>query len=289
MKNRTAFQESFDNGILSKIHFQNSQITKDFIAWLIPFINEEGENLELFKLDYKNFNEAINKYRWPLKGEGLDYRKTIDEFSKWRKALGSADHAQLLKTCKEILKWGGIKKAGKLETINNLRFFLDHLKMKLSQEEIIIYDLNPNFINSGFTKIYAALNDKFVMYDGRVGAALCYIIRSYLDSNNKNVVSENKTQLPSELKFGWAWGMGDIKTRKNRNPNNDKSSFEEFEEITERTRELHFLSNIKANWLLEIIAKNEKVLIPQANCHSEKVFALQTGLFVLGSKLPSIN
>jgi hypothetical protein len=204
--------------------------------------------------------------------------------------LESLEQAQLLKSCKKILKWGGILQVGRLEKINNLRFFLDHMNKKLSQEEIIIYDLNSSYISSGFTKIYAALNENFIMYDGRVGAALCYLIRSYLVrkySENKNNV--NTTKLPAELKFGWSWGMGDIGKRKNRNPNDDKSSFEKFEEITERNRDLHFISNIKANWLLNLIAENKKVIIPQADNHSEKVFALQTALFVLGEKIPSVS
>ncbi|HPI31206.1 MAG TPA: hypothetical protein PLB59_12940 [Bacteroidales bacterium] len=119
------------------------------------------------------------------------------------------------------------------------------------------------------------------MYDGRVGAALCYMIRTYLESENNNLTE--KKEHDDELKFGWNWGQGNPETRKNRDPNNRNSSLVKFEEITERNRELHFISNIKANWLLELIA--EKVEIPEIE-NKEKAFALQTAFFMLGEKIP---
>lgn len=281
------FQESFNNGILSKTQFQNSEITQDFIRWLIPFINGSENKLKLIDLHYggkyNNFNEAIYKYKWPLKSNGLNFKETTEKFAIWREKLKSSDQEQLLNTCKEILKWGRIPNHKKLESIKNLHFFLNHMNQKLSQDEIIIYDLNSSYINSGFTKIYAALNETFIMYDGRVGAALCYLIRSYLERDGKNKKAAIKTMLPAELNFGWGWGMGEVDKRKNRNPNSDKSTYEKFEEI-EKNRELHFISNIKANWLLEIIAQDKAVEI--IDC-TEKVFALQTALFVLGENLPS--
>lgn len=273
----TNYQKAFHGGKLSKTHFTDSEITLNFIDWLIPFI-EGTRNLSEINFDYKgqytNFSTIITGYNW----KNLNFGKTVEQFTTWRKDLESSNQDELLTTCSAILKWGGILQANRLEKIADLRFFLDNINAKLSKNEIIIYDLNPNFINSGFTKIYAALNEKFIMYDGRVGAALCYFIQSYLNSDV--YLNENKKEIPLELNFGWSKGMGE----KNRNPNATNSSFEKFEEITERNRELHFTSNIKANWLLETIAP--KVKLPEIK-NDDKVFALQTALFMLGEDVPT--
>lgn len=247
----------------------------DFIKWIIPFINEGGKKLEVIGFDnagkYDCFTKAIEKYRWPLNRNGLGFNETLELFKTWRNKLTDKDQHHLLKTCKEIFGWGGILKTESIEEIGDLNYFLKHMNQKLSQDEIIIYDLNPNYISSGFTKIYAALNENFVMYDGRVGAALCYFIRKYLEGKGEH-------KLPLELMFGW--GLG--RSEKNRNPSSETLRFKE---IT-ANRTIHFISNIKASWLLETIAKDKAIVIPIAKNPAEKVFALQTALFVLGEELP---
>jgi hypothetical protein len=110
------------------------------------------------------------------------------------------------------------------------------------------------------------------MYDGRVGSALCYLVKKYLEEKNINIV-------PKELEFGYGQGRSD---NKNRNPNNPNSTLH-FSDITS-SRRIHFVSNIKANWLLRSIA--EKVDLPGIASAYDKTFALQTALFVLGEKIP---
>ena len=58
-----------------------------------------------------------------------------------------------------------------------------------------------------------------------------------------------------------------------------------FKEITTH-RDLHFISNIKANWLLEYIAKDESIALLNIKEYPKRVFALQTALFVLGEEIP---
>ena len=280
----TTFQKKFDNEILSKTDLIDSEVTKEFVKWLIPFIGGE-RNLEEIGLHYngkyKNFIEAIEKYQWG-KGEWKDksFKNTFDRFNEWGKKLNAKNSTndELLKICIEILKWGGGAKLlnsnkKKLEKENLSDFFAKMNKIldrdKLA--EIKISDLNSKYISSGFTKIYAALNENFIMYDGRVGAALCYLIRFYLQENNK-------FELPYELVFGYGLAMG----KQNRNPNSAANKTILFKEISSH-RDIHFISNIKANWLLELIAN--QVTLPQIK-EKEKIFALQTALFVLGEDLP---
>lgn len=286
----TTFQEKFDNGILSKTHFQKSDITQSFIKWLIPFIDGKRNLSEIglqYNGKYKNFNEAIEKYQWG-KGElkDLSFKNTFDRFDEWGKKLNAKNstNEELLNTCVEILKWGGGAKLlnsnkTKLEK-ENLRIFFTKMNNIFEGDELTeikVSDLNPNYISSGFTKIYAALNENFIMYDGRVGAALCYLVRFYLQENNL-------LELPDELSFGYGLAMG----KQNRNPNSNTNKTIQFKEISSH-RNIHFISNIKANWLLEFIAKDTTVKITQTKEGTEKIFALQTALFVLGYDIPTVN
>jgi len=119
-----------------------------------------------FRLD-NGFQDAYNKFQ--------NFRTAI---------IKNNDTAR--KTCLTILKWGGVEAHNK-EKINNrpnLLEFLSTMKKVIEQDEIFVEDLNPNLINSGYTKIYTAVSEDFIMYDGRVGAALCFLVRCYLDEKD---------------------------------------------------------------------------------------------------------
>jgi hypothetical protein len=265
------YVNALQKGILSKEYFCNSDVTKKFIEWLLPFIEGKRKLSEIgFNYEFNDFDGAIDSYDW----KGIDFKKTVNRFKKWRTELQSSDQSELEKTCEMILKWGG---GGKLvsRTMEKLRQedvrnFLDRMNKIFDQDKIKIGELNPYYISSGFTKIYAASNEKFIMYDGRVGAALCYFIRNYLEENKID-------SLPDELIFGFGDGMGE----QNRNPNKKGVKPNLFKEISSN-RTNHFISNIKANWLLETMSFQ----VTFEEITDDKVFALQIVLFMIGKNLP---
>jgi len=270
----TDFQKSYKEGILSKDLFEKSNVTNDFIAWVTPFIDGRNtlKNLNLdYNGKYNSLNDAIDKYQWR---EDDSFEATYEKYTEWRKILKSGNDEDILDACLEILKWGGVvnKNEEKVKRRKNLNLFLTQMNSLIGQEEIIIDDLNPKHISSGFTKIYAALNEEYIIYDGRVGAALCYLIRCYLEQIGVK-------KLPAELLFGWGVGRGN-------NERDPKNKTIKFPEITQN-RTVHFISNIKANWLLSLIADNNSVAVSKANNRPKRIFALQSALFVLGQELPS--
>ena len=64
------------------------------------------------------------------------------------------------------------------------------------KDEIII-------MNSGFTKIYSLYINDFIIYDSRVGAALCYLVKLYC-------IEQKQGGVPSLLKFAY----GDARNRR---------------------------------------------------------------------------
>ena len=63
------------------------------------------------------------------------------------------------------------------------------------------------YMNAGWTKVYALMLDGFPIYDGRVGAAMGYLVQRYC-------VSARLCQVPTRLRFRWGAARG----RHNRNP-----------------------------------------------------------------------
>ncbi len=266
------FESAYQKGLLSKKLFLESKTTKEFISWLVPFIKGEKD---LRQIDYKycSFIEAINDYGYNKES----FNETYKMFEDYRNAYSTLTEEKLKDECIKILKWGGVmprnkKKIELKAKMGQLKEFLSNIYKIINSDEIIIDDLNTNFINSGFTKIYTAFYENFTMYDGRVGSALCYLIKNYL-------IEKNDNKLPIELIFGWGQGRSD---NFKRNPNIGSILFK-FPEITQN-RTIHFVGNIKTNWLLKKISEITELV--EYKDEQEKIFALQTALFVLGEKIP---
>ena len=91
-------------------------------------------------------------------------------------------------------------------------------------------------MNSGFTKIYSLYINDFIIYDSRVGAALCYLVKLYC-------IEQKQGGVPSSLKFAY----GDARNPEvNRNPNSDIYKFSKLDR-----GKIHIECNLKANWLLK--------------------------------------
>lgn len=266
----TDFANKFNEGILSKTLFLNSPETIAFIKWLGPFLSGEKSLMDL-GYSYKNFEDLIHQCKWPKKNPE-DFEKTYQRFASYREEFNTGNESMIRKNCFDVLDWGGVAATNKakIKIQPSMKTFIENVIALANQDKIIAYDLNPNYINSGFTKIYTASDEKFIMYDGRVGSALCYLILNYLDT-------KENPQLPEELKFGYGIGRGN----QERNPTINKQ-INIFPEIT-RDRNVHFISNIKANWLAEAIVKTHKLV---AGDDAKNIFAFQSALFVLGEETP---
>jgi hypothetical protein len=267
------FTEKLNQGILSKDLFLKSDVTQGFIKWLLPYIIED-KNLQKLGYSFKSFIDAVEKYEWGNGNQKDNFEKTYQRFFEVRNKYKNFTDEELKKKCLDILKWGGVLASNKdkIQVRADLREFLNKVIEQVNKNEIIIYDLNPNYINSGFTKIYTSIDENFQMYDGRVGSSLCYLIKNYLSENNI-------IELPPELLFAYGIGRG----QQNRNPSKKTDNIK-FPEITQN-RMLHFISNIKANWLLNNIAEKTEFL--NIECLHKKAFALQSALFILGVEVPT--
>lgn len=105
----------------------------------------------------------------------------------------------------------------------------------------------PYRMNAGFTKLYSLLTDNYIIYDGRVGAALGYLVSKYCINKPK--------RFTNHLKFAWgpAESAKSAKTKSRapyRNPSIKKIGLV-FPKLSNSKGADWAKWNIYANWLLE--------------------------------------
>lgn len=154
--------------------------------------------------------DALSKYSWA--GAGYEANKAVlESFSEGFKSIKNNNrhsahqietHAKLI--CIEILGWGGVRNPRTIEwlgmlaksckLLSTLRHATESLKMGHFNE----FSENGLLMNSGTTKIYSIFDsdEKLIIYDGRVGAALGYLATRYCEVDNIK-------SLPQSLKYAW--------------------------------------------------------------------------------------
>ncbi len=196
-----------------------------------------------------------------------------------------------------MLDWGGVLKRGvysnesKLTDIKKdigLVEYLRKVKSVLDSDLVAITDdyfvtcldgsRYPVIMNSGFTKLYSILVDDFVIYDGRVGAALGLLVTKWASDYSGR-------EIPYLLRFSYGNAASSDKCQNNkerRNPSNDKVIFQSlFHGEKEKRRVRHIQDNIKANWVIKEVLRisSENSLF---NRLGAPIRAFEAALFMIG-------
>ena len=124
-------------------------------------------------------------------------------------------------------------------------------------------------MNAGWTKVYALMLDGLPIYDGRVGAAMGYLVQRYC-------VSARLCQVPTRLRFRWGAARG----RHNRNPSTRSLRFPGLTATTPRT---WAECNLGAAWILGEVCREGRFggLVTH-----RQLRALEAALFMIGYELP---
>lgn len=243
---------------LSDIHLQN------FVNWIENKIDEPNSFIHKYEMlkPKKKWNcnsiyNAFEKYEW----SGKNFQESsilLNELSKGlQKSIVNRDEVPCKEYCLKILKWGGVSNGNK-DTIEGL-FLKGQLTDYFARMENLLnsntlYPNNVGFdkailMNSGFTKIYALFLYDFIIYDGRVGAALGLLVSNFC--REKELLN-----IPQSLIFAY----GDARPTKldtGLNRRNPSSDIYQFPKLSNNAIK-HTEYNLKANWLLkEIIEKTD--------------------------------
>lgn len=242
---------------------------------------------------------AFEQYEWRFSYQDSDTGKKIkgSTYSESEAALNdlqkrlifavaSGDNDSCFNVCSMILKWGGVlgseKKGNKkilLEMRDNLACYLAKARdyfngdsELVSRYQVVLGSGKTNLVmNAGFTKIYSLLCNEFIIYDGRVGAALGRLVVGFMQSQ-----SEKKyTEIPDGLDFYY----GNAKNNKvNRNPSVGSYKFKGLS----ASSPVHIRNNLKANWIVGALSlENSNGFSKQ----SAPTRAFEAALFMIGYRV----
>ena len=126
------------------------------------------------------------------------------------------------------------------------------------------------YMNAGWTKVYALMLDGFPIYDGRVGAAMGYLVQQYCTRIGLR-------QVPTLLCFRWGAARGEH----NRNPSMGSSL--RFPGLTAKAPRKWAECNVRAAWILsEVCGEGRFGDLPPGR----RLRALEAALFMIGYELP---
>lgn len=280
-----------------KKEYLESSSVKNFIAWISDKLDKPNSFVHAYQMKKPAMSwqctsifSAYENYSWRFKTADPESGRLIagDSFADslsilvklsegLKQSIFDYDHVNCRNHCYSILKWGGVfnKNNLRIDSIGDgICEYLIEVKNtfadNMSSSE---YYSNKIIMNSGFTKIYSLCIDDFIIYDGRVGAALCLLVRRFCEDTQLD-------EVPSELAFAWGKGrettyMSSLGNR--RNPSNGKFKFQELMNNPKR----HIENNVRANWLItEILSITDS----KFNNLDEKiqVRAFESALFMIG-------
>ena len=230
------------------------------IGWLRERIEDNGLFVHRYTVRTRSERwvcrglfDAFRQYRW-RRQNWADNKAELDAYRvRLRGAVAAGDSKQLSAVCEDVLKWGGVWANNGAYIARRHDVLLDEVsclaKVLASEDEPSRTDIrrNPNDtetecrMNAGFVKIYSLLLDCFVIYDGRVGAALGLLVRRFCEESGRESV-------PPLLAF--AYGVPKEATNTNEPKQRDPSTSEyKFPRLSTNSH-LHCVQAMRASWLL---------------------------------------
>ncbi len=282
---------------MRKLDYINSASVKDFVKWIEPKLDSPNGFCHSYQMKKPakywacdSIYSAYETYHWPFRcvdpftGHQLS-GSSLEESARYlgglslglRNSIENMDHAACSKHCLLILQWGGVRNKNdkRIQQLGSqICNYLREVEQIFSSDLLLReYYRDSIIMNSGFTKIYSLYIEDFIIYDGRVGAALGVLVRKFCEAIKLN-------RVPPELLF--AWGRGKEQTYKpgsvnRRNPSKGPYIFPELVNNPKR----HTESNIKANWLLKAILENTQSNFNNLD-QKMQLMALQSALFMIG-------
>lgn len=279
---------------INRLHIEN------FINWLDSCLDTPGSfNHGYYILKTRqnwrcsNLYEAFENYQWPyniiceVQGKrvsGSGFQETFDYLNllagSFRSAVKENDTELARKSALAMLTWGGVKNKNDKRILDMGEGICDYFRQvqkSLNMQNCRLGDFDNIFMNSGFTKLYFLLVDDFIMYDGRVGAALGLLGRLYAEEAGLE-------EIPPEIEFSYGSGKTSAVRQKNgdrRNPSTEEYKLPSFNGRLDR----QLNDNIKASWLIKEFADKTESrfsLLPQGPLLNERMTAIQSAFFMIG-------
>ena len=258
-----------------------------FIDWMRPHVRGDCRFQHGFTMlkphrawSCKSIWEAYENYWWPLPGRNTgSFEANQGELDRLaadvRRACDGDDRNGFLEAAGAILRWGGVMNSN-ADTLRDL----GGTALSVFREASALLDPphadtsrldGVRYMNAGWTKVYALMLDGFPIYDGRVGAAMGYLVQRYC-------ASVRVYSVPAQLRFRWGVARG---SRHNRNPSTPSVRFPR---LTAARPQTWAECNLRAAWVLGELCREGRFggLLPH-----RQLRALEAALFMIGYELPT--
>ena len=270
---------------MNRSEYLRDSSVEAFIDWLRPHVRGDclfQHTFTMLKphLDWScnSIWEAYENYWWPIPGRNTgSFEANQGELDRLaadvRRARDGDDQDGFVDAACGILRWGGVMRSNKA-TLRDL----GRTALSTFREASLLLDLSHadtsrldgvRYMNAGWTKVYALMLDGFPIYDGRVGAAMGYLVQRYC-------VSACLCQVPTRLRFRWGAARG----RHNRNPSTRSLWFPGLTATNPRT---WAECNLWAAWILGEVCREGR--FGDLDPHRQ-LRALEAALFMIGYELP---
>jgi hypothetical protein len=281
---------------MTKQEYLKRPIVNNFIEWLKKCDNDYKHSYfnrrSKKKWICKSLDDAFKRYNWSFKNsegqtkfEFSDNENELNMLSEnIKEAYKNKNIDNLFQYSSKICKWGGVLGGVKFGNLKTLIKNKSYLFEKYKKTEIVMSSDTANDeklgdifnMNAGFTKIYSLLFDKLIIYDSRVGAALCLLVKDFCSINGIS-------KIPNELKFGWSKAKEDKYALNPKNRNPGKVGEDEFPDFNSRHKShIHSKSMLRASWLIEKFITSTK----GKDNVSKKMREFEAALFMIGYDLP---
>jgi hypothetical protein len=132
-------------------------------------------------------------------------------------------------------------------------------------------------MNAGYTKVFSLLCKNSIIYDGRVGAALGYLVSLFLSGIDEDLRDEYF------LELSFPYGRGRGKNARNRNPSTPQWTFPALGQDSLE----HAKWNLKASWIIrsaiESASRNGSLWVSAG----DGLRRVEAALFMVGYQVPS--
>jgi len=196
---------------LNKASYLADPDVREMLSWLREQFEPNGRFTHTYtdrrsrqSWQCDGLHHAFTSYRWNDK-PWAENKRVLDDFRlSLRDAVANGDEAGAFNVSRGILRWGGVwanngphleKRRAEGVLLSELKHLAGVLSSpnEPSRSDLLRVAGDKSTMcrmNAGFVKIYSVLLDEFVIYDGRVGAALGLIVRQFCEQTERDDVPE---------------------------------------------------------------------------------------------------
>ena len=278
---------------MNKNDYLNQEIVASFVSYLAKLINGTEALAFAYRFHHRKAPEDFQQ-KFGLDGTAQTLEALFERYW-WNKKYYDAN-AKILEDLQEticialarhtielsevrsivekIMNWGLGPKAAAYNMAwadaqgERLPGLLLEGKKALESKDLNLEIFQRVRMNAGYTKVFSLLCNGIVIYDGRVGAALCWLVRQFLKT------TAHTGPVPEGLNFRWAPGM----SPQNRNPAGDGFTFPRLAGGKSWAQ-----ANVHASWILDATRLKSGALW----CSGEEgLRKVEAAFFMLGYALP---